>query len=86
MIIFLRHSINTSTKKIIRLDLGVNFLKRISSSAKAFTKLEFAVNKFNDIHIKKENLTKFVKEINSNHDNFENIFKSNLTVSNERDK
>jgi hypothetical protein len=80
MIIFFRHSINKTTPKIIRLDLGVKFFKKISSSTKAFTKLEFAVNKFNDIHIKKENVTKFVKEINSNHEHFENVFKSNFAV------
>lgn len=76
MIIFLRNFLTKPRQRFKQLYFDTKAIKK--NSTDSFAKLEFVVNKFNDIHIKEENLTKFVQQINSSQEKFENILKSNF--------
>ena len=62
-----------------RSKVDLNLLRRFSSNVADETRLvsfQFVINKFNDVHIKHENIIKFAERTNNNLDQFEQLLKS----------
>ena len=54
-----------------------SFRRKISTNSPNFEQFGFVINKFNDVHIKQENIVNFSEQTNKSKEKFENALKSN---------